>query len=303
MKKKILIIGGPTASGKSSFAIEMAHLLNGEIISCDAMQIYKHLNIGTAKVTKEEMNGIPHYLLDFVELNQNFSVSDYKILAQQCIDEIISRGKLPIIVGGTGLYIDALLYPYEFGNDMFDRSVRDKYQELLKEYGKQYLYDLLKTKDVEWANSLHVNDVKRVIRALEIIELGGKRINKTERVSEYNFKFVCLTDEREKLYQRIDDRVDKMVQNGLIEEIKNLINIGADFNSQGMQSIGYKEWQRFFDGLETKEEAINKIKSNTRHYAKRQLTWFRHRENVTWFNISCDVKELIINRIKEWYYG
>lgn len=302
MKQKILIVGGPTASGKSAFAVELAHLFNGEIISCDAMQIYKHLNIGTAKVTENEKDGIPHYLIDFIELNEGFSVSDYKVFAEKCINDIISRGKLPIIVGGTGLYIDALLYPYEFKNDTYDQSVREKYQKLLNENGKEYLYNLLKEKDIEWAKSLHVNDTKRVMRALEVIELGGTRVNKTERVSKYDFKFICLTDIRENLYKRINKRVDLMVENGLIEEINNLIQMGADFASQGMQSIGYKEWQDYFNGVDTKENAINKIKLNTRHYAKRQLTWFKHRENVTWFDISCDKKDDIINEIKEWYY-
>lgn len=302
MKQKILIIGGPTASGKSSFAVELAKILNGEIISCDAMQIYKYLNIGTAKVTEEEMDGVRHHLLDFVDLNESFSVSDYKVMAEKCIDEIIDRGKLPIFVGGTGLYIDALLYPYEFQDNTFNQTVRDKYQTILKENGKEYLYNLLKEKDVDWAESLHVNDVKRIARALEIIELGGKRVTKSERVSKYDFKFICLMDDRDKLYDRIDKRVDEMVQNGLIEEIENLLKMGAKFDSQGMQSIGYKEWQGYFNGTETKDDVINKIKKNTRHYAKRQLTWFRHRENVLWFNILIDNKNNLINNVKEWYY-
>lgn len=298
VKEKVIIIAGPTASGKTGYSVEVAKLIGGEIISADSMQIYKHFDIGSAKVTEDEMQGIPHHMLSFCELNSEFSVSEFVDCVRQKISEINSRGKIPVVVGGTGLFIQSLLYPYSFSGVAKDESIRQKYTDLCEKHGNEYIYKLLKERDCERASKLHPNDVKRVIRALEVLDLGGNQ--NTEEFNQescYDYMFLCLTMPREELYERINLRVDLMMKDGLLKEIKGLIEMGADWESQAMQGIGYKEWKPYFDGKATIEEVCDKIKQNTRNYAKRQLTWFRHRENVIW--VEKEDRNNILNKILE----
>lgn len=276
LDKDCIIVVGPTACGKSDYAIELAKKYNGEIINADSQQIYKDLCIGTAKPTIEEMQNIPHHLFDFVDTNKEFSVAEYKPLCEKCISEIKSRGKMPIIVGGTGFYVQSILYDYSYGNAAKDSSVRDKYQKLLEKYGNEYLYNLLKNIDETRANSLHPNDTKRVIRALEIAESGNLPSMVTKSKSKLNAYVIFLNMDRDKLYSRINERVDKMIDLGLENEVKSILNSGATFENQCMKAIGYKEWKPYFAGKATLEDTIELIKKNTRNYAKRQITWFKN---------------------------
>ncbi len=283
---KVLIITGPTASGKTEFAIECAKKFNGEIISADSMQIYKDLNIGTAKPTKEELSQAKHHLIDFVDLDKEYSVQQFVDNALKLIEQIKAQGKLPIIVGGTGLYIKSLIFPYSFCESPKSQEIRDKYSALLKEKGKEYLYNLLLKKDKDACQRIHINDTKRVIRALEIYETTGK--TKTQQNNEglsprFEYILVALNMDRSILYKRIDERVDKMFENGLVQEIETLIkNKLVDKSSQCMQAIGYKE---FFNGDLALNEIKELIKKNSRNYAKRQLTFIRGMPNVMWFDI------------------
>ena len=283
---KVLIITGPTASGKTEFAIECAKKFNGEIISADSMQIYKDLNIGTAKPTKEELSQAKHHLIDFVDLDKEYSVQQFVDSALKLIEQIKAQGKLPIIVGGTGLYIKSLIFPYSFCESPKSQEIRDKYSALLKEKGKEYLYNLLLKKDKDACQRIHINDTKRVIRALEIYETTGK--TKTQQNNEglsprFEYILVALNMDRSILYKRIDERVDKMFENGLVQEIETLIkNKLVDKSSQCMQAIGYKE---FFNGDLALNEIKELIKKNSRNYAKRQLTFIRGMPNVMWFDI------------------
>ena len=283
---KVLIITGPTASGKTEFAIECAKKFNGEIISADSMQIYKDLNIGTAKPTKEELSQAKHHLIDFVDLDKEYSVQQFVDSALKLIEQIKGQGKLPIIVGGTGLYIKSLIFPYSFCESPKSQEIRDKYSALLKEKGKEYLYNLLLKKDKDACQRIHINDTKRVIRALEIYETTGK--TKTQQNNEglsprFEYILVALNMDRSILYKRIDERVDKMFENGLVQEIETLIkNKLVDKSSQCMQAIGYKE---FFNGDLALNEIKELIKKNSRNYAKRQLTFIRGMPNVMWFDI------------------
>ncbi len=282
----LLIIAGPTASGKSSLAVKCAKVFNGEIISADSMQIYKQMNVGTAKVTEEEQSGVVHHLLDIVEPDQEFSVSDFVQLANSAIEDIKSRGKLPIIVGGTGLYIKALLYDYNFAQTNKDTSIRDKYQMLLQTNGAGYLHDLLESKDPIAASNIHMNATKRVIRALEIIEQTGLPLNQIQQHSQakYDYTMIILDLPREVLYQRINDRVDKMLKDGIIEEMKHLMSVGVDDHCQSFQAIGYKEFLPYINKNQSLEECIQKLKQNTRNYAKRQITYLKSFENAMWLS-------------------
>lgn len=276
IKNRILIICGPTASGKSDLAVECAKLLDSEVISADSMYIYKQLDIGTAKPKVEEMQGVKHHLIDIVSPFDNFSVSDYKSLARPIVDNLINRGKIPVICGGTGFYINSILYDLSYGKGEANLEVREKYNKLAEEKGNEYVYNILLDLDAESAKKLHYNDIKRVIRALEIYESG---IKKSEIIDDfkpkYDYKAFSIDHARETLYKRIDLRVDVMVKNGLIDEIKDLLSLGVNKNCQCMQAIGYKEILEYLDGLCTLEQAIDKIKLNTRHYAKRQITFFK----------------------------
>ena len=275
LKKKILIIGGPTAIGKSSYAIKCAQLFNGEIISADSMQIYKDMNIGTGKVTKEETNNVPHHLIDVVLPNENYSAGAFLKDCETKIEEIISRGKLPIVVGGTGLYINALINGMNFSDTAKSEEVREKWKKLLSQNGNSYIYEYLQKIDPVSAVNISVNDTKRIIRAIEIYEVTGKPKSKIVTTSEckYDYLFIILTAEREFLYKTINDRVDKMFADGLFIEAQSLLQYK---DNQSMQAIGYKQIYEFLDGkYETLEQTIEEIKKLTRNYAKRQLTFFR----------------------------
>ena len=299
-KQKLLVIIGPTAVGKTMLSIEMAKRYNGEIISGDSMQIYRGMDIGTAKITMDEMEGIPHHLIDIKEPSENFSVAEFQLLVRAKIDEIAKKGKLPIIVGGTGLYIQSVIYDYQFSDVPGDEAYRLKLEERVKEIGNKALYQELVEVDPESASQIHPNNVRRVIRALEIFHLTGHTMQDFQRSQQpdllYNTAIIGLTMEREKLYERINHRVDVMMEEGLIEEVKGLYQQGLH-DCQSIQAIGYKEIFTYFDGKVTLEEAIANLKQNSRRYAKRQLTWFRNKMEVTWFDMN-DVENLP-KKIKE----
>lgn len=276
INKKIIIICGPTASGKSSLALSLAKLLDTEVISADSMYIYKDLNIGTAKPTKLEMQGIKHHLIDVVSPYDAFSVIDYKNLATPIIEELLSKGKTPIICGGTGFYINSILYDFSYGNSQANLEIRDKYMKLAQEKGNEYVYNILKEYDVESANKLHPNDLKRVVRALEIYHSGTKKSDIVdELVPKYDYLAYSIAFDREILYTRINNRVDEMLKNGLVEEVENLLKCGVSKQNQCMQAIGYKEIVDYLNGNCSLDKAIDDIKLNTRHYAKRQITYFK----------------------------
>lgn len=282
-KGKILIICGPTASGKSNLAVKCAKLLNSEIISADALDVYRGLNIGTAKPTVEEMCGIPHHLFDVVDADTTFSVGDYKELARPIVDGLIEKGKIPVICGGTGFYINSIIYDFSYGKVAANLKAREKYMRLATERGKQAVFDILQSVDPETAEKLHPHDLKRVVRALEIYESGTKKSDiRDEKIPVYDYKAYCIDYPREELYSRIDERVDKMLKNGLIQEVEHLIKSGITIKNQSMQGIGYKEIYSYLDGDCSLPEAIAAIKLNTKHYAKRQITFFKRLNGLVW---------------------
>lgn len=289
MKKKILVIGGPTAVGKTELSIELAKRLNGEIISADSMQIYKYMDIGSAKVSKEEMNGVVHHLIDVVDPSENFSVADYKEQGEKAIKEIISRGKLPIVVGGTGLYINSLTCNMNFTEAEKDEEYRKDLDKLANEHGNNYIHEMLKDIDPISYKEIHANNRKRVIRALEVYKLTGRPFSSYNAgedfyKSEYDVHYYVLTMDREKLYERINLRVDIMMEKGLLEECIKLKEMGYTSSMQSMQGIGYKEILYYLEGDVKLQEAINMIKQGSRNYAKRQLTWFRRDPRVTFLD-------------------
>lgn len=289
MKKKILVIGGPTAVGKTELSIELSKRLNGEIISADSMQIYKYMDIGSAKVSKEEMNGVVHHLIDVVDPSENFSVADYKEQGEKAIKEIILRGKLPIIVGGTGLYINSLTCNMNFTEAEKDEEYRKDLDKLANEHGNNYIHEMLKDIDPISYKEIHANNRKRVIRALEVYKLTGKPFSSYNAgedfyKSEYDVHYYVLTMDREKLYERINLRVDIMMEKGLLEECIKLKEMGYTSSMQSMQGIGYKEILYYLEGDVKLQEAINMIKQGSRNYAKRQLTWFRRDPRVTFLD-------------------
>ena len=288
MKPIVYVIGGPTASGKSKLAVELAKKVNGEIISADSMQIYKEMNIGTAKVNKEEIQGVQHYLVDFVSPDERYSVSNFKKDAERAIEEILAKGKTPIVVGGTGLYIDSLIYGIEFQNEEVDLEYREKLNKIADEKGLESLYKKAQEIDPEAMKKISINDKKRIIRVLEIYHKTGKTKTEQELQSrknevKYEYKVFAITMDREKLYERIEQRVDSMIEQGLIEEVKQILNKYHTFPT-AMQGLGYKEVVEYLEGSCTKEEMIEKIKKETRHYAKRQLTWFRKNKETIWLD-------------------
>lgn len=296
-KEKVIVICGPTASGKTALSIELAKKINGEIISCDSMQIYKEMNIGTAKPTKEEMQGIKHYLIDFVSPDQRYSVADYKKEAKRAIKEILDKGKIPIVVGGTGLYIDSLIYEIEYQNIEFDENYRNYLEEQVNEKGIEKIYEQAKKIDPKAIEKISKNDKKRILRILEIYHATGK--NKTEhevesrkKEVEYDYKVYALNWDRDKLYERIEKRVDIMLEQGLIDEVKEIYQKYDKFPT-AMQGLGYKEVVEYLTERLNKEEMINKIKQETRRYAKRQLTWFRKNKQTVWL----DAQDTIQNNI------
>lgn len=288
MKPIVYVIGGPTASGKSKLAVELAKKVNGEIISADSMQIYKEMNIGTAKVNKEEMQGVQHYFVDFVSPDERYSVSNFKKDAEKAIEEILEKGKTPIVVGGTGLYIDSLIYGIEFQNEEVDLEYREKLNKIADEKGLESLYKKAQEIDPEAMKKISINDRKRIIRVLEIYHKTGKTKTEQELQSrknevKYEYKVFAITMDREKLYERIEKRVDFMIEQGLIEEVKQILEKYHTFPT-AMQGLGYKEVVEYLEGSCTKEEMIEKIKKETRHYAKRQLTWFRKNKETIWLD-------------------
>lgn len=288
MKPIVYVIGGPTASGKSKLAVELAKKVNGEIISADSMQIYKEMNIGTAKVNKEEMQGVQHYLVDFVSPDERYSASNFKKDAEKAIEEILAKGKTPIVVGGTGLYIDSLIYGIEFQDEEVDLEYREKLNKIADEKGLESLYKKAQEIDPEAMKKISINDRKRIIRVLEIYHKTGKTKTEQELQSrknevKYEYKVFAITMDREKLYERIEKRVDSMIEQGLIEEVKQILNKYHTFPT-AMQGLGYKEVVEYLEGSCTKEEMIEKIKKETRHYAKRQLTWFRKNKETIWLD-------------------
>ena len=285
-KPKVIVICGPTASGKTALSIELAQKINGEIVSADSMQIYKDMDIGTAKTTLEEMQGIKHYLQDFVEPDKRYSVADYKVDAEKAIEEILSKGKTPIVVGGTGLYVDSLIYGIEYQEIKFDEKYRKKLEDIALEKGLETLYKKAQEIDPEAMKKISCNDKKRIIRVLEIYKATGKtkteqEIESRKKEVKYDYKVFAIDWEREKLYERINKRVDIMIENGLIEEVENLLKKYKEFPT-AMQGLGYKEVVEYLNGYLTKEEMIDKIKQETRRYAKRQITWFRKNKQTIW---------------------
>ena len=305
-KKKLVILTGPTAVGKTKLSIETARMLNAEIISADSMQVYKYMDIGTAKITQEEMEDITHYMIDELEPDEEFNVVVFKRLALKYMEEIYKKGKIPLIVGGTGFYIQALLYDIDFSEHEDDGSIRAKYENLALEKGNEYLYELLKKVDPKSADIIHFNNTKKVIRALEYYEITGEPIsrhNEEQRQNEspYNFLYLVLNDDRSKIYDRIEKRIDIMVRQGLIEEVQSLRERGYSKELVSMQGLGYKEIIEYLEGNITLEEAIYILKRDTRHFAKRQLTWFRREKVTTWIDKSkYDSEEKILQQIKEY---
>jgi len=278
---KVLVVCGATASGKTALSVACAKILNTEIISADSLLIYKGLNIGTAKPTKEEMDGVKHHMIDVVDPTQSFSVNDYENQALPIVERLLSEGKTPIICGGTGFYVKSLLYKSQFGNVGANEDIRAYYEQILAKEGKEYLHKLLREKDPESAEKLHPNDTKRIIRALEIFDVTGKKKSDQHDEEIPRFDFVCVSIDypREELYRRIEIRVDKMFEDGLKEEVKDLLKSGVTEDSQCMQGIGYKE---IAEGLRlgvSEEEIKELIKKNTRNYAKRQITFFKRMQN------------------------
>ncbi|MGN0818382.1 MAG: tRNA (adenosine(37)-N6)-dimethylallyltransferase MiaA [Candidatus Coproplasma sp.] len=285
---KLLIICGATATGKSALAAECAKRLDSEVVSADSQLVYRGLNIGTAKPNENEMLGVKHHLIDVADPRSNFSVSDYRNAALPIIDGLLSNGKIPVICGGTGFYINSILYKLNYGGTQGNADVRKKYEKILSEEGKEKLFEILQATDPETAEKLHVNDVKRVIRALEIFELSGKKKSEQldELISRYDYVAVSIDYPREELYARINSRVDKMFECGLVEEVKSLIADGVDENCQSMQAIGYKEVLQCMNNGDNESTMRDIIKLNTRHYAKRQITFFKKLKGL--INLSPD---------------
>ena len=286
-KRPLVILTGPTAVGKTALSVAFAKAINGEIISADSMQVYRHMDIGSAKVTKEEMEGVPHHLIDVLEPAEEFNVVLFQKMARQAAEEIESRGHIPILVGGTGFYIQALLYNIDFAENDEDRRLRRSLEEIAKEQGASALYEKLRAVDPESCEIIHANNVKRVIRAIEFYDKTGKKIsahNREQRqnISPYRFAYFVLNDDREKIYRQIDQRVDLMMERGLVEEVRALRAMGCSRGMVSMQGLGYKEILSYLEGEISQEEAVYLIKRDTRHFAKRQLTWFKREKEVTW---------------------
>lgn len=310
---KLILISGPTGVGKSSLAIELAKILNTEIISADSMQIYKGFNIGTAKVTEEEMQGIKHHMIDIVEANDNFSVKEYREMAYGIIDKLHAQNKIPIVVGGTGLYINSIIYNLNFDDNNADEDIRNMLNNMLEEKGIEYIRKILKHVDEESYNKLHLNDYKRNVRALEYFLCKNEKYSEKEnqfRVDngKYEWYLYALTRDRKDLYKDIDARVDEMVRDGLLDEFETLKKLGVKDDAQSMTAIGYKELVKYKNGIYDLDTAIDLIKQHSRNYAKRQLTWFRNDEKAKFIDVGINDKEQTIKRIledinvKHWWY-
>lgn len=311
MKKKLIILTGPTAVGKTKLSIALAKAVNGAIISADSMQVYKYMDIGSAKIMPEEMDGVKHYLVDCLEPNdpEAFNVTRFQQMAKAAMEEIYAQGKVPILVGGTGFYIQSVVYDIDFTENDADTSYRTMLENMAAEKGAEYLHDMLKVVDLKAAEEIHFNNVKRVIRALEFFHQTGNQIsshNETERQKEspYDFYYFVLNDDRAKLYERIEMRVDMMLKDGLVEEVQKLLDMGCTRDMVSMQGLGYKEIIDYLQGNIPLEEAVYIIKRDTRHFAKRQLTWFRRERDVRWVNKSDftseeDILKYMLEQIEE----
>lgn len=293
MKQPLIILTGPTAVGKTDLSIKLAGAIDGEIISADSMQVYRHMDIGSAKVTREEMGGIPHYLIDVLEPDQEFNVVSFQSMAKKALKEIYSHGHIPIIAGGTGFYIQALLYDIDFTENDGDSSIRRELEALAVSEGGQaplILHSMLQKADPKAAADIHPNNIKRVIRAIEYFRQTGERISlHNERAhakeSPYNFLYYVVTTERDQLYRRIENRVDRMLEQGLVEEVQRLKAMGCHRGQTSMQGLGYKEILDYLNGECSLDEAIYRLKRDTRHFAKRQLTWFKRERDVHWLHL------------------
>lgn len=290
MNKKVVFLAGPTAVGKTKYAIALAQAIGGEIISADSMQIYKHMDIGSAKPTAEELAEATHYLVDEIDPREAFSVAQYQRIAKEHIQHVLEKGKVPIVSGGTGLYLNALLFDLDFSVMPKQNDLRKTLEEEALRYGVEHVHNKLAQLDPGAASRIHPNNLKKVIRAIEVITTSGEGIGdfKTSfvKTGDYDSILICLTRDREELYQRIDLRVDQLFQAGLVAEVQSLLDMGLSVENISMKGIGYKEVIGFLAGEYPLEEAIRLVKRNTRHYAKRQLTWFRRYENVLWLNLS-----------------
>jgi tRNA dimethylallyltransferase len=286
----MIILTGPTAVGKTELSIRLAKEIGGEIISADSMQVYRGMDIGTAKITKDEMQGVRHHLIDCLNPDEEFNVAVFQKMAKEAALDIISRGKVPILAGGTAFYIQALLYGIDFNEEEHDDSYRNSMYEIgIDEEGKKQLHAMLCEVDAEYADTVHYNNMKRVVRALEYHHFTGRKFSEyneeqRQREAEYDFCYFVLNDERSHLYERINKRVDIMMENGLLEEVKALKEKGYADNLVSMQGVGYKEIIEYLNGAISLEESVDLIKKNTRHFAKRQLTWFRKEDDVIWVN-------------------
>lgn len=288
-KKPMVVLTGPTAVGKTALSIDLAKKINGAIISADSMQVYKYMDIGSAKITKEEMQGIDHYLIDELMPEDEFNIVQFQKMAKEALDKIYSNGQIPIITGGTGFYIQGLLYDIDFEAQNQNDSIRKELEAFAVEKGAHQLHELLKDIDPVSYDIIHENNVKRVIRAIEFYRISGYPISEhnqqeKQKESPYNFAYFVLNDDRENLYKRIDKRVDIMVKQGLVEEVRRLHQMGYSKDMVSMQGLGYKEILRSFEGEYSMEEAIDIIKRETRRFAKRQITWFRREKEVIWIN-------------------
>lgn len=290
-KKPLIILTGPTAVGKTKASIGLAKAIGGEIISADSMQVYKKMDIGSAKIRDDEMEGVNHYLIDVLDPAEEFNVVLFQKMAKQAMEEIYANGHIPIVVGGTGFYIQALLYNIDFTQENEDNHIRTELETIAKEQGADYLHQMLREIDAKSAETIHANNVKRVVRAIEYYRQTGKPIsehNEKERQKEspYTFAYFVLMDERQKLYDRIEKRIDVMIEEGLLDEVKALYEEGYTRDMVSMQGLGYKEILDYLDGKMTLEEAIYVLKRDTRHFAKRQITWFKREKDVCWIDKS-----------------
>ena len=310
MKQPLIVLTGPTAVGKTALSIELAKALNGEIISADSMQVYRHMDIGSAKITKEEMDGVPHHLIDVLEPWEEFNVTRFQSMAKEAMKGIYSRGHVPIVTGGTGFYIQALAYDIDFTENEDHSGLRAELEQLAEEKGEVFLHQMLAEIDPESAEAIHANNAKRVIRAIEYYRLTGEKIsehNKREREkqSPYDLHYYVLNRDRKTLYERIDQRVDIMMEQGLPDEVNRLKAMGCTRDMVAMQGLGYKEMLDYLDGKISLEEAVYIIKRDTRHFAKRQLTWFKREKEVCFIEIEqfgADQKK-ILNWICNDYFG
>lgn len=303
--RKIIVIAGPTAVGKTSFAIRVSELFDGEIVSCDSMQLYRFMDIGSAKPTPDEQQRARHHLIDMIDPRDEFSVAQYQKLAKDAINDILSRGKLPVISGGTGLYLNSLLYDMDFSPLSGDRKYRQKLEEEAEAKGSAHLHEMLKIQDPDAAEQIHPNNTKKIIRALERLKDGEGRIRRftdvTNETKDYEPLLIGLTRDRALLYDRINRRVDQLVHQGLVDEVRWLMDMGLTKDDISMNGIGYKEIMEYLEGSIPFEEAVDNVKKNTRHYAKKQLTWFRRYDKMRWYDISDDADEArALQDIERW---